>query len=285
MTETLLLCTDLDRTILPNGRHPESPGARALFSRLAAHERLVLVYVSGRDERLLREAIRQYHLPEPDFAIGDVGAALFETRPGWRTMATWHEEIAPDWGGADHEQITRLFHDLEILKLQEPEKQGRFKVSYYLPADTDTRWLLPEMERRLRKNAIRANLIWSIDDIEGVGLLDILPRGANKLHAIQFLRRRLGIPEARTVFAGDSGNDLPVLCSGLRSILVANAREDVRQAALRALEEQGLSERLYPATGGYMGMNGNYAAGVVEGVVHFFPETRAWAGAPDEKAR
>ncbi|HFD92270.1 MAG TPA: HAD-IIB family hydrolase [Gammaproteobacteria bacterium] len=281
MTETILLCTDLDRTVLPNGHHPESANARALFSRLVSHEQLLLVYVSGRDERLLHEAIARYSLPEPDFAIGDVGSTIFETTPRWHAMPAWHEEIAPDWGGADHEQITRLFNDLEILRLQEPEKQGRFKVSYYLPADTDTQWLLPEMERRLQQHGIHANLIWSIDDIEGVGLLDILPRSANKLHAIQFLRRRLDIPEARTVFAGDSGNDLPVLCSGLQSILVANAREDVRQAALHALEEQGLTGRLYLAKGGFMGLNGNYAAGVVEGVAHYFPETRAWIGAPE----
>lgn len=276
MTETILLCTDLDRTILPNGHHPESAQARALFARLASHAGLLLVYVSGRDEHLLHEAIRQYRLPEPDFAIGDVGSTIFETGPQWRAMPSWHEEIAPDWGGADHAQITRLFEDIETLTLQEQEKQGRYKISYYLPADTDTQRLLPEMERRLTTRGIQANLIWSIDDIESVGLLDILPRSANKLHAIQFLRRRLGIPVARTVFAGDSGNDLPVLCSGLKSILVANAREDVREAARRALREQGLADRLYLARGNFMGMNGNYAAGVVEGVTHYFPETLAW---------
>ncbi len=276
MTETILLCTDLDRTILPNGHHPESAQARALFARLASHPNLLLVYVSGRDESLLRGAIHQYQIPEPDFAIGDVGATIFETTPQWRSMSSWHEEIAPDWDGADHAQITRLFEDIEVLTLQEQEKQGRYKISYYLPGDTDTQRLLPEMEQRLESHGIRANFIWSIDDIKDVGLLDILPRGANKLHAIQFLRRSLDIPEERTVFAGDSGNDLPVLCSGLKSILVANAREDVRQAAQQSSEEQGLTDCLYVAKGDFLDMNGNYAAGVVEGVVHYFPETRAW---------
>jgi hypothetical protein len=37
-----------------------------------------------------------------------------------------------------------------------------------------------------------------------------------------------------------------------------------------------MRDRLYPATGGWKGMNGNYAAGVLEGVVHFFPETAGW---------
>ena len=31
MPERLLLCTDLDRTLIPNGPQPESPRARAAF--------------------------------------------------------------------------------------------------------------------------------------------------------------------------------------------------------------------------------------------------------------
>ncbi|MCI5126782.1 MAG: haloacid dehalogenase, partial [Candidatus Electrothrix sp. AR5] len=31
----LLVCTDLDRTLLPNGPQPESPGARPAFAALA----------------------------------------------------------------------------------------------------------------------------------------------------------------------------------------------------------------------------------------------------------
>lgn len=33
----LLLCTDLDRTLLPNGSEPESEQARKKFSQLAEH--------------------------------------------------------------------------------------------------------------------------------------------------------------------------------------------------------------------------------------------------------
>ena len=47
MPERLLLCTDLDRTLIPNGPQPESPGARAHFATLAA-EQLV-----ARDVKLL----------------------------------------------------------------------------------------------------------------------------------------------------------------------------------------------------------------------------------------
>jgi len=91
----------------------------------------------------------------------------------------------------------------------------------------------------------------------------------------------LSIPASRTIFAGDSGNDLAVLTSGMQSVLVANAAQDVRETALQAVRENGHRDSLYLAKGSFFGMNGNYAAGVLEGLVHFFPETTAWLSNKD----
>jgi hypothetical protein len=62
----------------------------------------------------------------------------------------------------------------------------------------------------------------------------------------------------------------------MQAILVNNAAEDVRQTAIHRLAEAGHNDRLYLAKGGFKGMNGNYAAGVLEGVAYFFPETANW---------
>ena len=79
-----------------------------------------------------------------------------------------------------------------------------------------------------------------------------------------------------TVFAGDSGNDLTALTSGLKAILVRNAATEVKTEAQQRVTATGYPERLYLAKGGFMGMNGNYAAGGLEGLVHFFPESVTW---------
>ncbi|MCI5139086.1 MAG: haloacid dehalogenase, partial [Candidatus Electrothrix sp. AR1] len=52
----LLVCTDLDRTLLPNGPQPESPGARPAFTALAEDPRVRIVYVTGRSICLTEEA-------------------------------------------------------------------------------------------------------------------------------------------------------------------------------------------------------------------------------------
>jgi len=277
VTTRILLCSDLDRTLLPNGAQPESPMARPKLCAAAARSEITLAYVSGRHLALLHEAIRRYALPEPAFAIGDVGTTLYTVSAGqWRAWDKWGAEIGRDWDGANADALAPLFADLNELRLQEPEKQGRYKLSYYAPADLDFESLRAEMSERMRHNGVHANVVWSIDETIPLGLLDVLPASADKLHAIRFLMDELGFADEQTLFAGDSGNDLPVLASGLPAVLVRNATDEVRAAAVRAAGSGPRPDRLYLAHGGYLGMNGNYSAGVLEGAAHFHPQITSW---------
>jgi sucrose-6-phosphatase len=273
----VVLCTDLDRTLIPNGDQPESPDARPLLRRFAARPESTLVYVSGRDRSLLQDAIRDYDLPVPDYAIGDVGTTIYHVRgDDWQLLEAWSREIAPDWKGSDRTGLADLLRDIEGLRLQEDEKQNQFKLSYYGPEDPRPEDLLAAVRQRLESEALRISLIWSMDEQAHCGLLDVLPASANKRQAIKFLMRERGFTEAQTVFAGDSGNDLEVLVSGMQAVLVGNASIDIRDEARRRVAEAGHPESLYLARGGFLGMNGYYSAGVLEGVVHFLPHTRDW---------
>jgi HAD superfamily hydrolase (TIGR01484 family) len=279
MNGSVLICTDLDRTLLPNGKQPESPAARRRFAEFAAREEVRLAYVTGRHLALVEKAIANYVLPRPDFVIADVGTSLYESAEDcWRRRADWDEQFVVEWGGMDHTSIRLLFADIIELQLQEAAKQSRYKLSFYVPLYTDKHTLLPAMQQRLERHRVRASLIWSIDDPAGIALLDVVPESATKFHAIEFLMQSEGFTPENTVFAGDSGNDLPVLSSPLLTILVANATEDVREEALQLSAYHGTSDSLYLAKGGFMGMNGNYSAGILEGVAHFLPQTRAWMG-------
>jgi hydroxymethylpyrimidine pyrophosphatase-like HAD family hydrolase len=166
-----------------------------------------------------------------------------------------------------------LFSSSLLLKLQEDTKQNTYKLSYYVPLEADHEALMSDMHSTLVKNKIRASLIWSIDELADTGLLDVLPASANKRHAIEFLMKQLGFDLSNTVFAGDSGNDVAVLTSPIRSVLVANASSDVRDEAKQLALNLGEMDALYIAHGGFLGMNGNYSAGILEGVAHYMPET------------
>jgi HAD superfamily hydrolase (TIGR01484 family) len=269
----LLLCTDLDRTLLPNGVQPESPGARERFAKLVNGNEVVLAYVTGRHLELVQRAISDYRLPLPDYVISDVGTRIYHrSAHGWQPDTAWETEIDEDWHGLGFRQLHALFADLKALRLQGADRQNSHKLSYFVPLHTDVEGLLHTMQQRLAAESLHAELIWSVDEPAGVGLLDVVPLSATKLHAVEFLRRKLGLSYADCLFAGDSGNDMPVLASAVPAVLVANASDTVRNAALGAARALGHEDCLYLARGHALGMNGNYSAGILEGVSYFHPD-------------
>lgn len=273
VTHTILLSTDLDRTLIPNGGAEESPHARERFAAVARRAEIVLVYVTGRHRGLVEEAIERYGLPRPRVVIGDVGSSIHEVSgEGWRAWEDWQAELAHDWTEAVRDELHRALEADPNLRMQEASRQARFKLSALAPVE-EGEWL-DSLRGRLDASVVQ--LVHSYDEEEDTGLLDLLPKRGGKLGALEFVRRRLGIARERTMFAGDSGNDLEVLVSAIPSVLVANASVELKRRAEREAEERGHAGTLYVARGGVLGMNGNYAAGILEGLVHHLPHTRSW---------
>ena len=267
----------MDRTILPNGDQEESSDVRSVLRLLVERPEIHIAYVSGRDKNLIQEAITEYNLPFPEYAVGDVGTTIYElTGNNWTPWEDWFREIAKDWNGLESEDLTGILKGFDNLKLQEPEKQNRFKLSYYADKNANDRQLVDQIQAYLSKQKLSSRIIWSVDEQRNSGLVDILPQRASKLHAIRYLMDQKGYRKSKVVFCGDSGNDLNVLTSDIRAVLVKNASEDVRLEALESVVKNGRAETLYMAKGDFMGMNGNYTAGVLEGLAHFEPDVRPW---------
>ncbi len=270
-----LLCTDLDGTLIPNDELLESPSAKEMFRRFVARLDVTLVFVTGRHRQLIEKAIQQYDLPQPAFAIADVGTTIYEVaRDGWMHCRKWKKHLAENWPAARTRQLKIQLEELSTLRLQEPDKQSRFKISYYTRGDINDRLvdeLLADVKQRIVQCDLDANLVWSIDPERKLGMLDILPRRANKLTAILYLMDHLGFSVQDVIFAGDSGNDLDVFRSSIPSIVVGNAT-----AAIKQMAQDASPPDLYIATGCQEGLDGNYSAGVLEGVCHFWPDVREW---------
>lgn len=275
MRQRLLLCTDMDRTLLPNGHAPETPGVRETFSSFIATHSVQLAYVTGRHLALVLDAIEEYDLPVPDFVITDVGTRIYQHRDKqWVEDIAWSNDIAKDWNGKTHAELKSLLSDIEGLQLQAEEKQNQHKLSYDVALELEVDAILAEIQTRLNALGVMASLVWSIDEITNIGLLDVLPRNATKLHAVEFLSEKLGVPLNQVIYAGDSGNDLQVMASEVPSVLVANSHDEVKVLADQQASEQGNRQALYLAQGVGLETNGNYAGGILEGVWHFMPQLR-----------
>lgn len=272
-----LICTDLDRTLLPNGDADESPGAREHFARIAARSDLQVAYVTGRHVGSVEAAIEEYGVPRPDFAICDVGSSIYRAAgAGLELLESWTARLAEAWPPGSADAARAALAAVEGVSPQGDEHQSRFKLSFYTPAVGNPVTLLQVVDRNLATHGVRARTIYSVDEADGIGLLDLLPPGSGKLGAIEHLLALQRILPEQTLFCGDSGNDLEVLASPVPAVLVANAADDVRREALRQARDRGHPDRLHTARGGFAGMNGNYAAGILEGLVHFWPVTRDW---------
>jgi len=268
----ILVCCDLDRTVLPNGKQPASENSLSIFAALVSSPKIKLAYVTGRNKSLIKKAIEKYGVPLPDYAIGDVGTSLYEPPKNWRCWHDWTEEIGRDWNGKNREDLGELLTPIEAIWPQEEEKQNSHKLSYYTESKIDVTALKKTITDLLESEGVMASIIWSVDEEKDCGLLDILPKRATKSHGIRYLMKKKGFSSEQTVFAGDSGNDLPALTSGLNAILVKNASDDVRKEAVEIMRKKHLERSLYLAKGGFLGMNGNYSAGVLEGIHHFLPD-------------
>ena len=282
----LLLCTDLDRTLIPNGPQPASGQARGYLESLVSRPEVTLVFVSGRDRALVEQAMTSYQLPCPDFVIGDVGTSIYRVGPKheWSPLASWQRQIAADWDGKSATDLRIMLEDIEALRPQESSKQNLFKLSFYVPVEQDTVGLSSIIHQRLESADVQARLVWSVDEVENTGLLDVLPLRASKLHAIEVLMQQQGFELDNTVFCGDSGNDMEVLISPVPAVLVANSHEDIRCRAVKLARKAGTEKQLYVASGDFLNMNGNYGAGMLEGIVHYYPDTLAWFAQPTESS-
>lgn len=272
MSNKLLICTDLDRTLIPNGDVSESVNARHLFTQLVSQSSVTLAYVTGRDKNLVQSAIEQYQLPSPNFVIADVGSTIYTLENHqWLRLKDWDNYISKDWQSKNYQDLIPLFTDIKQCQLQEKEKQGLHKLSYYISLDVDIENIINKISFILKNANFKSNLIWSIDEEKNIGLLDILPQSANKFRSIEYLMKNQNFTLENTVFSGDSGNDLDVLISPIKSILVANAHEEVKEKVNSYIQETGDTNSIYIAQGNYLNMNGNYSAGILEGIAHYFP--------------
>ena len=240
------LATDLDGTLLPIDGDAEHRDAMKELSAALEENGIPIVFVTGRSFAQVQDAVREHAPPRPRAVICDVGTTIMlptdptpedasdtrdEALENFGLSDDYHRHLQHRLGDWDHERLLSAALDLDLELTPQPDhQQSELKTSFFYPPEL-RRSVADTIEQWIRRESVPVSMTISVDPFEGQGLLDLLPRGAQKGSALAWYLERCGVRADEVVFAGDTGNDAAAMTSGVRGILVGNADEQLRQAA------------------------------------------------------
>lgn len=247
---THALVSDIDGTLLG-----DRAGLDALLTWLRSRSNNVAFGVAtGRSLESAAEVLQSWRVPTPDVFVTAVGSEI-NYGPDLRQDRGWVDHIRYRWR---RDALEEALGDIDGLTLQSAENQREFKVSYNV--DPEAMPPLKELMKMLRSNDLHARLIYSCD-----AYLDVLPVRASKGLAVRYLAYKWGLPLAKFLVAGDSGNDTEMLVGDTFGVVVGNHSPE-----LRVLEGR---PRIFFA-------QGPAARGILEGIEHY-----GFAGGAPEQPR
>ncbi len=268
------LATDLDGTLVPlDGNTQNRDDLKTVESILETHG-LSLVFVTGRHFESTEQAMLQYNLPRPDWIICDVGTTILRRSAGgqFEVVTAYSDHLAAKVSHCPAPELTSMLSDHPALRLQESEKLGPFKVSFYARA-ADIQATTNQLAEQLRHHNAPWSIISSVDPFNGDGLIDLLPVGVSKAFAINWWAAERRLNAEQLVFAGDSGNDIAALTAGYRAVVVGNATADVKEEARASHHSAAWTGRLFIS-------EHSATSGVVDGLQYFLNGATPPTGLP-----
>lgn len=242
--DIFLIC-DLDGTLV-EGKN--TIGLKELMQWLTDHPDVVFGVSSGRNKRLLKEALDNYSSLKPDILICSAGTELYYSHE-FIHDAGWEQHIDHQW---KRDAIVKALANNPLLKMQDKDAQWPFKISYY----TEQHFSgddLADINKILDDKKLHAKILLTDNKF-----LDIIPRRAGKGNVVRYLSYKWLLPVEKFITAGNGGNDIDMLQGKARGIVVSNYS--------RELEKLKGKRSVYFATT-------PLSAGILEGI-KFYLEAR-----------
>tara|TARA_R110002073_G_scaffold133122_14_gene280271 strand:+ start:39840 stop:40694 length:855 start_codon:yes stop_codon:yes gene_type:complete len=280
-----VLATDLDGTFIPLEDHDDNRRDLSEVQRFLSEHAMELLFVTGRHFASVQDAIAEHALPSPEWIICDVGTTIMRrvdtgaqvdngaqvdtgSLPGesMQRVQAYHDNLAAIVGPIATTDLIKEFSGIAGTRVQEPEKQGPFKLSYYADA-SHLESIVDGFQQKLERISAPYSIIASVDPFNGDGLIDLLPRGVSKAYALRWWAEHMTLRPEAIVFAGDSGNDLAALTAGYRAIVVHNASDELKQNVSEAHRRANTADYVFLA-------NQKATSGVMEGLKHHVTKVR-----------
>lgn len=202
---SLVLATDLDGTFLGGNLQQRTEFYEYVESN---RERMLLVFVTGRDLDAIDRLSAELGVPQPDYIIGDVGTTIVcgKTRNPISEVQDWVSSI---WNNANA-RVKAMLADEPGIELQPVDPERR--VSYYYQPD------------KLQPSTVQKIVDAGFDCIlSAEKYLDVMPKGISKGPTLLRFIEALNLDAETVIPAGDTLNDYSLFQTGLKSIAVGNS--------------------------------------------------------------
>jgi sucrose-6F-phosphate phosphohydrolase len=234
----VMIVTDLDGTLIGDG--PEFDEGTHEFKQYwedsAGLAGGLLVFNTGRSigQVVALFTEKAGYMAIPNYIITAVGTKIFErnkkydhtTVEGWQECESWASELEQGW-------------DLQrVREVVEGQIQANPNQAHWLDRGTEhphrcslsaehsvLERVLPGLRTAFNEQGLDVKII-----VSGMGdwrYVDCVSAGGGKLEALEWVRRRVGLPAEHCVACGDSGNDVLMLEGKNPAIVVGNAQPDL----------------------------------------------------------
>lgn len=212
----MILATDLDGTFLStNLKAPPSE----LYKIIRDYrEEIILIFVTGRGHESILPLLDDSSLPIPDYIIADVGATILKKNLGaFVSVMPLQSEIAEKWPG--REIILNKLGGIAGLQIQEVPQERRCSFLY------ESVEALAEVENIGKKLGLTVL-------VSAGKYLDFLPKDVSKGNSLKQLLEAEGLSEEKVLVAGDTLNDLSLMRTGYKGVVVNNGEIALKEAVV-----------------------------------------------------
>lgn len=202
---SLLLATDLDGTFLGGSQQQRAKFYQYIQSQ---RDRLLLVYVTGRELDWISRLYQDPNIPKPDYIIGDVGTTIVHGET-FEPIAVLQDWVIQTWGNAN-EQVKELLANELGIELQSVKPD--YRVSYYYEPES------------LQPSTVQKVIDAGFDCILSSDIyFDVMPKGVSKGPTLLRFLAEMCFNADNTIACGDTLNDLSLFETGLKGIAVGNS--------------------------------------------------------------
>lgn len=225
----LLLVSDLDDTMIGDDV------ATGAFTQWWQEEGVPaggrLVYNTGRALDLFESLLEDKGklLATPDMLITAIGTRIYAkgSNGEWQEDERYTASLGQGWQlEGVREACYRALAQVgkEAMHFRPPSEMSEHKVTCGVRLDV-LEAVLASISADLAAADVAHKLI--VSGSGGWRFVDLVPREAGKLQALEYARRSLGFLPDQTVAAGDSGNDIDMMEGQHRCIVVGNAHPEL----------------------------------------------------------